>query len=308
MAVQQELWLPAIEENLFKGMELIRTVSADDIAFINGSKIHVPNAGAPMGVTRGNSTYPVTASERTDTDTEYSLTNFEIGPARLGWADGLQLSYNKVQSITNDFMGNMNERIKDYILSQWYKYAAGTIVSTTGVSTTLNWLGGSATGALKHILGADVRSAAKILDYQKFPTTDRFLLLDPDMFWQLLGDMAYNTERLEVVAGLSATIDTIYGFTVIQLPYIAAVSANSGTSNPIVPGADGAFSFAAANRPVGLAFHKSAVSHALTAPQMFVNNKAAGWFGDLMEASVYGGGKYRRTNGEGVVAIRGTSA
>jgi hypothetical protein len=309
MAVQTQVWLPAIQENLYKGMELIRTVAADDSSFVNNNKVNVPNAGAAATVSRNNTTYPVSIVSRTDTALDYTLRNFEMAPTRMGWADDLQLSYDKVKSLMSDYVGNMNERIKDYILSQWFDAVNGEMVSTTGSSTTTNWLGGTAGGSLKHLIGADVRSAAKILDYQKMPSTDRYLLLDPDQFWQLLGDMSYNAERIEVVAGLSATINPIYGFKVIQLPYVSAVTVNTGTAAMIEPDeADGSYTFTTNNRPIGLAFHKSAVSHALTDVKMFTQSEDPVMYGDVMSASLFGGGLYRRTNSEGVVAIRSTSA
>lgn len=308
MAIQQQVWLPFLQENLYKGFELIRTVASDDTAFVNNATVNVPNAGAAADVNRDNTTYPVSVSERADTTLTYDLKSFQMGPLRLGWSDELQLSYNKMQSMANDFIGNINERIKDWTLSQWWEHNAATLVSTTGSSTTTNWLGGSATGSLKHMIGADVRAAAKILDRQKFPSTDRYLLLDPDQFWQLLGDMAYNTDRVEVVAGLSATIDPIYGFKVIQLPYVSAYTVNTGTGSVIEPAADGSYTFTTNNRPLALAFHKSAVSYAFTNVKMFGANERPEYFGDIMSAEIYGGGKFRRTNANGVVAIRSTSA
>lgn len=307
MGIQKEVWLPFIQENLYKGFELVRNVAQDDSVYVTNATVHIPNAGAAADVNRDNTSYPVSISERTDTTITYDLHSFQMGPRRLGWSDSLQLSYNKMSSLAADFVGNINERIKDYTLSQWWTYNANTIVSTSGTATTTNWLGGSAAGSLKHLTGADVRSAAKILDRQKFPATERYLLLDPDQFWQLLGDMAYNSDRIEVVAGLSATVDTIYGFKVIQLPYVAAVSANTGTASMIVPGTDGSYSYTSTNRPAGLAFHKSAVSYAYTPIKVFTNSQQPEYFGDLTSAEIFGGGKYRRTDAEGVVAIRSTA-
>lgn len=301
MAIQRELWVNAITENLWKGFEAMRHVGTDDSTFVESKTIHIPAAGSTK-VTRGNVTYPVTAVEREDHELSYDLTNFEIGPVRLGWADGLQLSYNKVQSVTNDFMGNMAEHMQRYICSQWYSYQASTLVSTSGATAT-NWLtGASANTSLHSITGADVRSAAEILDRDKFPMNDRFLILDYKMFWQLLGDLTYNPARLEIVAGLSATIDNIYGFKVIQFPYVAAIGITNGI---VVPEAtDGSIAWTGGNRPLGLAFHKSAVSFAFTGIKPFTNNDDSSMFGDILSASVYGGGKYRRYGKEGVVGIK----
>ncbi len=308
MAIQTEVWLPAIQDNLYKGFELIRTVASDDSSYVQNKTVHVPNAGAAPTVTRANSTYPVAITERTDTDVNYDLTNFEIGPVRLGWADGLQLSYPKVQSITNDFMGNMSEHMQKYICSQWWEYSASRLISTTSTTTATNWLGTGATGSLRVLTGDDVRKAAEALDRDKFPAGDRYLLLDYKMYWQLLKDVSYNDARIEVLGGFQSTIDNVYGFKVIQLPFVAAVTANDTTATMITPtAADGSFTWAAANRPIGLAFHKSAVSFAWTAPKPFSQNNDPTMFGDILSASVYGGGKFRRTSANGVIAIRATA-
>lgn len=303
MAIQTEVWVPAIEENLYRGLEVIANVSTDDSAYVSNKTVHIPNAGTAPTVSRGNTTYPVAITERTDSDVDYSLTNFEIGPVRLGWADGLQLSYDKVQSITNDFMGNLSETIRTYFLSQWYSYQASTIIDTTGSATTTNWLGGSATGSLKHMTGADIINAARILDQMKMPSADRFLLVDPVQWWQLIQDFSYNSSRIGQVGGFPSTIDPMFGFTVVQIPFVAAVAANTGGAIVVPTAADGSFSFSAANRPIALAVQKSALSWAKTDVQSWTS-QGGGLFGETLEASLYGGSKYRRTDKKGIVAIR----
>jgi len=312
MAIQREFWLNSIQEVLTKGFEIISQVAENDSAFVQGKKIHVPNAGASAAVARGNTVYPAPISERTDTTVEYDLTSFQVAPTRLGWSDLQQLSYDKMQSVIQSKLGKLDETIKDYALSQWWTHnsgAADRLVSTSGTDTTQNWLN---TGAAlcKHIVGADVRNAAKILDKEKFPASDRFLLLDYEMFWQLVGDLTYNAARIEVLPGLYPTINIpVYGFKVIQLPYVAAVSANTGTVTPIAPNAaDGTFTYTANSRAIGLAFHKSAVSYAWTPPQMFGAQGDPTYYGDVVSAEIWGGGKYRRSDGKGVVAIRATVA
>lgn len=305
MAIQKEFWVPAIEENLNKGLEAIRMVSVDDSPFSNGSTIHIPSAGTSATVSKGNSTYPVAITERTDQEISYTMSNYEIGPVRLGWADALQLSYDKLSSITNDFMGNLSYRMAIEFMAAWYYKATGSLVATSGTSTTTNWLGGSASGSLKHITGADVRNAASILDKQLVPQADRYLLLDYAMFWQLLGDLSYNADRVEVQAGLPTTVLPIHGFTVIQMPYVASVNTSDVIKTPAA--ADGSFTFASTDRPIGLAVQKSCLSMATTPIKAFDGMDKPEYFGDVLSASVRAGAKYRRYDGKGTVAIRATS-
>lgn len=305
MALQKELWSAAIQDNLTKGMEAIAMVATNDNAYINSTVVHVPSAGALQGVQRGTVSLPLAVTTRTDNDLSYNLTPFRVPPTQLDWAEKFQLEYDKVQSITRDLSGNLSEDFAKWIMSQWYYKAATSLVATTGSSTTTNWLGGSAAGALKHILGADVRSAAKIMDGQKVNAADRFLLLDYEMYWQLLGDMAYDATRVEVIGGLTATIDQIYGFKVIQMPYVASVTTADVIKEPAAAG--GGFTFASTDRPIGLAIQKDCVSFASSPIEVMTLENDPTYYGSILSSIMYGGGKYRRYDGKGSVAIRATS-
>jgi hypothetical protein len=306
MAIFREVWSQAIQDNLYRGLEAVRMVATDEPSdFINSTKVHIPNAGSVPGTVRGDVVLPLAVLERTDLDLDYDLQKFRVKPQNIEWALRYQLSYDKIQSITKDQMGTLASDMAKYMMSQWYFKAAASLVSTTGTPTTTNWLGGSASGSLKHLTGADVRNAAKILDGQLVPDSDRYLILDYEMFWQLVGDLAYNANRLEVVQGLGTMIPDLYGFKVIQMPYVASIDSSSNIKVPAA--ADGSFTYASTDRPIGLAIQKSCVSIATSEVTAFVNDNDPTYYGTILSAAVYGGGKYRRTDGKGVVAIRATA-
>ncbi len=306
MAIFREVWSQAIQENLYKGLEAVRMVATDEPSdFVNSTTVHIPNAGSVPGTVRGDVVLPLTVNERTDLDLDYDLLKFRMKPQNIEWALKYQLSYDKIQSISKDLMGTLSQDLGKYMMSQWYFKASASLVPTTGTSTTTNWLGGSAASDLKHITGADVRKAASIMDGQNIPNNDRYLILDYAMFWQLLGDLNYNDARLPVVDGLGTTIPNIYGFTVIQMPYVASVNTSDVIKVPAA--ADGSFTFASTDRPIGLAIQKSCASIATSPVTAFVNDNDPTYYGTILSAAVYGGGKYRRLDGKGIVAIRATS-
>lgn len=306
MALQKEFWSPVIEENLTKGLEAIAMVATNETGtFLNNKTVHIPSAGALGGVKRGDVSLPLAVTQRTDQEITYDLTQFRIPPTLMDWAEKFQLSYDKMLSITRDLTGNLSEDIAKWLMSQWYYKATGSLVPTTGTTTTTNWLGGSAAGALKHMVGADVRSAAKIMDGQKVRSDNRFLLADYEMYWQLLGEMSYNADRTEVIGGLTATIDLIYGFKVIQMPYVASVTTADVIKEPAVDG--GGFTFASTDRPIALAIQKDCVSYAVSPIDVLTNENDPTYYGSILSSIVWGGGKYRRYDGKGVVAIRATS-
>jgi hypothetical protein len=296
MAIQKELWINEIQENLYRGLEAIKLAATDDSAFVNGKTIHIPTAGAATAITKGNSTYPVSVSERTDSDNSYDLTNYEFGPYRIGWSDALQLSYDKTKSIVNDLTGGLSERVARELMIGWYHYTAGKYVATTGSSYAAHAT--AATGNRKGLTGADLRKAAAILDTQKIPMADRYLLVDNTMFWQLMDDMEYNAERVGVIGnGLQTAPGTPYGFTVIAMPAVIYA-----TSAGVVREYGDAG--ATTDQAAALALHKSAASWALTDTEVFEGlEKDPAYFGTLISGAIYGGGKYRRYDKLGIVPI-----
>ena len=143
------------------------------------------------------------------------------------------------------------------------------------------------------------------MDGQGVRSDNRFLLLDYEMYWQLLADVAYNAARVEVIGGLTATIDLIYGFKVIQMPYVASVDTSDDIKTPAAAG--GGFTFASTDRPIGLAIQKECVSFAMSPIEVFTDENNPTYYGSLLSSTVWAGGKYRRYDGKGVVAIRATS-
>lgn len=303
--LQREVWSSVLNKNITQGLEKIKMIAVDESStFLNAKTVHIPNSGDVGGVVRGDVTLPLPVNERTDTDQTYDLTDFKIKPQYIGWAEKFYTQYDKFADITSNMTDNILRDMAIYFMSQWYYKSASQLVATTGTSTQSNWLvtGG---GSLKYLLGANVLSAAQILSGQGVSEQNRYLLLDYVMFHHLLSDLSYNANRLEVQNGLKVTMDPIYGFTVIQMPFVAAVN----TSDVIkVPAADGGgFTYATTDRPIGLAVQKDCLSFAVSPIEVMIKEGDPTYYGDIMSAIAWGGAKYRRSDGKGVVAIRATS-
>jgi len=296
MAIQKELWIPQIQENLYKGIEAIKMAATDDSAFVESKTVHLPAAGAATAITKSNGTYPVAISERTDVDLSYDLTNYEFGPYRIGWSDQLQLSYDKTASIINDLTGGLSERVARELMISWYHYTSGAYVSTTGSTYASHATG--ATGNRKGLTGADLRSAAGIMDKQLVPMSDRYLLVDSVMFWQLMDDLEYNADRVGALGnGLQTAPGTPYGFTVIMMPAVV-YAATAGTVRAY--GNAGTTT----DKAVALAVQKSCASWAFTNIEMFEGvDRDPAYFGTLISGALYGGGNYRRYDKKGIVPI-----
>ncbi len=102
MALAREVWLNIVEDNLFTpALQQVQQAIKDDSAFVYSgggvTTVHIPNAGTKATVTKGNDTYPVAVTKRTDSDNSYSLTNYEKGPILVQIKDGKLNSYEQTR-------------------------------------------------------------------------------------------------------------------------------------------------------------------------------------------------------------------
>lgn len=294
--VAQQQWINAIEENFFKGLEAIAIAGTDDKAYIQGEKVNIRNAGTPVDVTKGNRTYPVAIAQRSDDTLTYDLTNYEMGPLRIDSVDQVQTSPSLLNSNVADLLGNTSFRAARETMIGWYHYTSGKYVETSGSSFAAH--APSATGNRKGLTGKDLLKAAGIMNADLVPTVERYALVDSVMFAQLIDDLGYNADRLEVVNGLQMILPPVYGFKVIEMPQVV-FAATAGTVRTV-----GDASATTTDKAVALCVQKRCVSHAWTETRVKIDTDAVGYFAEaLVEAWKYGGGKYRRVDKKGVVPI-----
>ena len=233
-------------------------------------------------------------SERTDTVVDITLNTYHWSPMRVTQADKVQLSYDKMASLYNSLNGGLGERLLTESLISMYHYTATKWVATTGAAYVAHAPG--ATGNRKGLTGADLRAAAGILDKQKVPIADRYLVVDSIMFWQLVDDLAYNADRVDVINGLPSITTPLYGFTVVSVPQVVYFTSggvirdygNAGTTTD----------FAAA-----LAIQKSCAGFGMSDVETFVDEGNPLYQGDILSGWVLHGASYLRTGKEGVVPI-----
>jgi hypothetical protein len=261
--------------------------------YAQGTTIHVPVAGATT-ILKNNISWPMDVSERTDTVVDITLNTYHWSPIRITQADKVQLSYDKMASLYNSLNGGLGERLLVESLISMTHYTATKWVATTGAAYVAHAPG--ATGNRKGLTGADLRAAAGILDKQKVPIAERYLVVDSIMFWQLVDDLSYNADRVDVINGLPSITTPLYGFTVVSVPQVVYFTnggvirdyGNAGTTTD----------FAAA-----LAIQKSCVGFGMSDVETFVDEGNPLYQGDILSGWVLHGASYLRTDKEGVVPI-----
>lgn len=260
MALIKEIWVQDIQEALNRNADFL-PYSVDHSAYIAFGTVHIPQSGANPTVVKNPATFPLSISERTDTDRTYALNQFALEPTLITNLDELQVSYDKRQSVLGQQITTLTQRIGDEVAISWTATGASNIISTTGTATGTA-LAPGATGTRKDVTLLDIANLAKKLDMDNVPRGGRKLLMSTDMFWQLfqISDVlraSYNGFQNQPNVIQSGVVGQIFGFDVMIRP-VVSVFANGATS----PKAFGAAT-ATTDNLACIAFHTSTVCRAL---------------------------------------------
>jgi len=293
MAIQKELWVQAINENLFSALDKIKAAATDDSQYLEAITVHVPTAGT-SGTILKNPARPLTVAERTDSDLSYAIDEWVMPSRLVTFGAKNNLAYDQLQSLVNDIMGGIGSRVQRELMINWF--TDGTYdIPTTGSAYAAH--APSATLTRKGLTFADILTAAKGLDNMNIADNDRFLLVDNTMFYQLLDEIGITTYRDAAVMDAAAgKLPKLAGFQIIPVPHVLYVTVAN------VANAYGAVG-AATDNAVALAVHKSALSYAVGDIKVFTENDSAIYAGDIVSGAVMAGGQYRRYDKIGVIPI-----
>lgn len=299
MAIQKEMWLQDIVPTLYKKSPHLQYAFNADAFVLEGKVVHIPNAGSVTDPERNRSSLPATVVTRTDADITFSIDEFTTSPVLVKNAEKYELSYDKRQSVIGMHLNDLAELVGDWFFYHWAPTTAGQIIRTTGSAVLSHTT--DATGNRKAVTVADVKTAQKTMNKNSVPQGDRYAALDADMYDQLLGDLSTTQYRdfsahQDVENGV---LGKLYGFVFLDARSTVLVYDNSSTPVPSAPGAAGA----AADNAAGLFWHKDAVIRALGTTEMFEDTGNPTYYGDLISALVRAGGRKRRNDAKGVVAL-----
>lgn len=296
MAIQKEIWMNTIVEGLFADNSFLsKAINADE--FVNmGKVVHIPNAGAASGVVKNRTTYPATVNTREDLDLTYNLDEFTTNPIRIPHADTVELSYNKRESVVRQDRAKLINEVSESFLFSWSPSGAGNILKTQG-DAVLAHLDG-ATGNRKAFTKLSVNAAMLRFNRDDIPQEGRYLLLDADMYSQLLDSMTQkDADAFFALADLKkGIIGQLYTFNVMMrsksLIYTSA-------------GAPKAWSTAitATDNAGALAWHENSVCRSLGEVKAFENEGDPTYYGDIYSFLVRAGGRPMRSDVKGLLAI-----
>lgn len=303
MALQTEIWVPFIQENLFPDNQFLESAT-DHSGFIKYLTVHLPQAGSNPAIFKDNVTLPLAINQRTDTDFTYNLHNYKAEVRLITDLEELQISYDKRSSIMKNYFTTMATAMANNALYSWANAGASRIIKTTGAATS-NSLAPSATGTRLALTLADIAGLKAILDKDNVPQGGRKLLIPSDIYnYQLLAInniqqyYAYNITTLQ-----TGKVGSIFGFDVYVRPSVVVYD-NSAT--PVIKpiNDDGTVTTPATTDDMAvIAWHPEFVSKAQGGIKVFANQGRAEYFGDIFSAEVNFGSSPLRSNSIGVATL-----
>lgn len=265
MALQKEIWLNHLVENLFpENSFLARSFNADQ--FVRAGKVvHIPNAGEKQTASVGPISRPKVAKERIDTELTFEIKEFYVDPIYIQNADKFELSYDKRDAVLSATKGALQDKVATELLKSWIPTEASRKVTMA-----------KATFSRK-----DVLKAQTMLNKDDIPQEGRTLLLDALAYEQLLEDLTEAQVNAFLASANASTgiMGSLFGFDVMLRSTLL--------------GDNSAF-----------AWHKDWVCRALGEHQMFTQENDPLYYGDVLSFIVRAGGSPMNKKGVGTVAFK----
>lgn len=307
--VSVEIFQRYIVEKLRKKNPHLAFATDESLAVLSGAVVHIPQAGASPTAVKNRNTFPATAVRRGDSVVTYALDVFTTDPTHITWAEANEISYEKTDSVLADHVDTLAELVGDHMLFNWckgLKTSGGSLVDDVLPTANIIRTSGSAvaayetgqTGNRKKLHYSDLQRAQALMNKQDVPKEGRYLMLESYMYQELIESLSANQmAAFQQSADLKNGIVGMFaGFNILErstvLSFTAALSVK-------VPGE----AMAATDHLAGIAWQTASVAKALGDTKPFQDINSPEYYGDIFSALVKMGGRCRRADWKGVLAI-----
>lgn len=300
--IQVEIWQDHIEGNLFKDNEFLLATTDAGQYVLQGKVVHIPQAGATASVTKNRSSLPASVGTRTDTDITYQIDEYTSDPILIPNADQIELSYNKRDSVLSEHQQTLRERMADELLITWAPVTSTRIMRTSGDAVDTHISG--TTGSRLKFTTKDLKAAQNMMNKQNVPAGDRYCLMSADMYNEFTDSMTESQYR-DFSAAMdpkTGVVGQLFGFKIFQRS--SAVVYNTDATSVNAYGA----AAAATDNDAVICWHKSAIERATGEIKFYERVGDPLYYGDVYSFLVRMGGRKRRTDEKGLVAIVQASA
>ncbi|WP_400192808.1 phage capsid protein [Hymenobacter sp. B81] len=216
MAVQREIWVDTIEENIYPNNSFMMQ-SRDDGAFLEGKTVKLNQAGGKPAVQKNRAVLPATAAKRVDSTADYDIDEYTTDPIVVQKTEEIEASYGKRQSVMFDHTEVLKTKVAEGMAYSWSPTLGVNIIRTTGAARPgyKVWQLGVGAVQRKRITQDDIMNAAAILNSQDVPQEGRFMLIDSMLVQDLLKIEAFTSlEKIGKAVLVDGAIGRIGGFDV----------------------------------------------------------------------------------------------
>ena len=281
--------------------------ATDESSYVlDGAVVHIPNAGNSPAVVKNRKSFPASATMREDSMVMYPLDVYSTDPTHIAWHEANEVSYNKLDSVLGDHVATLVESVGDNMYYNWVhgydakmgevNIPAANIIATTGAAIAVKEEG--QTGTRKAFTYADLQNAQALMNKQNVPQTERYACLESYQLQQLINSLSGNQmAAFQQSADLAnGVIGMLCGFKILERSRVLVFTS---TGAPKLPGE----AFEATDNVGALCWQRQSVAKALGETKLFRDVDSPTYYGDVLSALVKMGGRCRRADWAGLVAI-----
>lgn len=308
----QQVFSSLLQENFYASAEFLMR-SQDHSSMVQGSVVHVPNAGAKPNVEKSRSVFPAVVTDRVDDDLTYLTAPYSVDPITIKNAEEFQTNYSIQSSVTSNAISSLRERICDEALYAWAsgvtingggatQLPASSVLLTTGADGVDNAPTG-ATGNRKSLTYLDFKAAAKELDKQDVSQSGRVAILPPEMYHELIADdkiLSHNIFGTGEAPLATGSVARVWGFDIYTRSKVNLYSTAGALKAPNA-------AVVATDNYGALLYQDNFVCRADGMNNIYTNsgdgNGDATYYGHIISGEKMFGSSRLRTDGKGVIAI-----
>lgn len=281
--------------------------ATDESSYVlDGALVHIPNAGNSPAVVKNRKSFPATATMREDVMVVYPLDVFSTDPTHITWHEANEVSYAKLDSVLGDHVATLAESVGDNMLYNWvhgYDAQSGEvyipashIIKTSGADVAVKEQGQS--GTRKAFTYKELQEAQALMNKHNVPQVDRYAILESYQLQQLIDSLSSNQmAAFQQTADLANGVMGMFaGFKVLERSRVLAFTSAGA---PKLPGEV----FEASDNVAALCWQRNSVAKAMGETKLFRDVDSPTYYGDIVSALVKMGGRCRRADWNGLIAI-----
>lgn len=310
MALEIEIWQETIygklrEDNTF--LNHVADVSSDHI--LNGTVVHIPQAGTPSKVVKNRKTLPAQVQTRKDGEVLYAIDEYTSDPVLIRNAETKELSYDKRRSVLDEDLENLSEEVAEGMLTNFVISPVGENrelpkdnILFTDSKEIIDATVAGATGKRKAYSLKDLQRMQVFFRKQKAWTEGKmFALLTPEAAVQLFpADSPVTATYMASVTPEERKLGIIYNVQGFKIMIRSSVYVLSEAKEFKAFGA-----LADANDSDGCLFwNYNHLEKAIGKTEAFDDLGNPVYYGDIYSFLVRMGGRARRKNYEGVAVLQ----